>query len=30
VHDVRPGQVVEASFAPGYNVRCSLTAASPE
>ena len=30
VHDVRPGQTVEASFAPGYVVSCSLTAASPE
>lgn len=30
VHDVRPGQFVEAAFAPGYSVRCTLTAASPE
>jgi 2-keto-4-pentenoate hydratase len=30
VHDVRPGQIVEAVFAPGYTVRCALTAASPE
>ena len=30
VHDVRPGQLFEASFAPGYSVSCALTAASPE
>ena len=30
VHDVRPGQIVEAEFAPGYSVRCRVSAASPE
>jgi 2-keto-4-pentenoate hydratase len=30
VHDVRPGQFVEADFGTGFGVRCALTAASPE
>jgi 2-keto-4-pentenoate hydratase len=30
VHDVRPGQLVEADFGAGFGVRCALTAASPE
>jgi 2-keto-4-pentenoate hydratase len=30
VHDVRPGQFVEADFGAGFGVRCALTAASPE
>jgi len=30
VHNVRPGQIVEAEFAQGYTVRCALTAASSE
>lgn len=29
VHDARPGQTVEAIFADGFFVRCSLKAASP-
>ena len=30
VHDVRPGQSVEADFGPGYGVSCLLTAATAE
>ncbi len=30
VHDAKPGQRVEAIFAPGCEVSCTLTAASPE
>jgi len=30
VHDARPGQVIDARFAPDLNVRCRLVTAQPE